>query len=497
MPMFDRSHRSAVSPRWFSLLPGLGVFVFLAVVHAAGGSFAVAQSTGGAGVRDPGAAESSTVRSMGGPGLEEAGGARTGVSTDDAAAAWFFSDDGEAEQWLVSVFGEGAAWLTETVGQNALWRYFAAFFTVVVLLLLRRWALGFALRVLKEAAQKTSTDLDSQLLEALSLPVTWIVGAFALYAGTVWLVLSEGARHFATGLLRIVVVILVAQGLYRSIAVVGVAIDRFATRRGMDESAGLRQLVLRFLRVLVWLVAALVVIQELGYNVTGLVAGLGVGGLAVALAAKDTLANWFGALMIFTDRPFSVGDWIKTSNLEGTVEEIGLRSTKVRTFARTLVSVPNSTVANAVVENFSRMPVRRVSYTLGVTYGTTPAMMQESLERIRDILRTHEAVDQTFWIVRFTDFGSSSLDILVMYFTKTTVWDEYLAAREEINLLIMTSLSAIGVSVAFPTRSVYVENTDAEEVARLDRQARKLFEARAGSAAHGPEEPAMRGNEDA
>lgn len=452
----------------------------VAVVVMAIAGVAVAESSQARPV-DAGAAGSSVVREVGASGAAGTA-ARGRLSAEDAAAAWVFSDDRAAEAWLESVFGEGAVWLTETVGQNAVWRILAALLTVVLLLMLRRWALGFALRVLKEAAQKTSTDLDNQLLDALSGPVTWIVGAFAVYAGTFWLVLSDPVRGAATALLRIVVVILVAQGLYRSIRVVGLAIDQFAERRGLGGASGLRQLILRFLRVLVWLIAAVFVIQELGYNVTGIVAGLGVGGLAVALAAKDTLANWFGALMIFTDRPFEVGDWIKTNSLEGTVEEIGLRSTKVRTFARTLVSVPNSSLANDVVENFSRMPVRRVSYTLGVTYATTPSMMQESLERIRELLREHPGVDQNFWLVRFTDFGSSSLDILVMYFTKTVVWDEYLAIREEINLLIMARLAEIGVSVAFPTRSVYVEQQNDEEVARLDAAARKLFEARAEQA---------------
>jgi MscS family membrane protein len=216
-------------------------------------------------------------------------------------------------------------------------------------------------------------------------------------------------------------------------------------------------------------------IQELGFNVAGLLTGLGVGGLAFALAAKDTLANWFGALMIYTDRPFDVGDWIKTPDLEGTVEEIGLRSTRVRSFAKTVISVPNQSLVNAVVENFSRMPTRRVYFNLGVTYATTPAMMRESVARIEDILRSHPEIDQTFWLVKFTDFAASSLDIMIYYFTTTTDWARYLQIRGDINLTILERLGEIGVGVAFPSRSLYIERGDPKELERLDAEAREAF----------------------
>ena len=121
--------------------------------------------------------------------------------------------------------------------------------------------------------------------------------------------------------------------------------------------------------------ATILAIQNLGYSVSGLLASLGIGGLAVALAAKDTLSNVFGSLMLILDRPFKLGDWIKAGDMEGTVEEIGFRSTRIRTFAKTLITVPNSIIANLPLDNFSRMPKRRIKLTVGVTYATTPAQM--------------------------------------------------------------------------------------------------------------------------
>lgn len=182
--------------------------------------------------------------------------------------------------------------------------------------------------------------------------------------------------------------------------------------------------------------------------------------------------------MIYTDRPFSVGHWIKTSQLEGVVEEIGFRSTRVRTFAQTVVSIPNRLLADEVIENFSKMPKRRISFKIGVTYDTTPAMLEESIERIRDILRDHPDVDQSFWLVKFTEFGDSALEIFLYYFTDTTDWERYLSIKQEINLRIMQRLQGIGVQFAFPSMSIYQSHVDTEELARLDAQARRLFAAR-------------------
>ncbi len=203
-------------------------------------------------------------------------------------------------------------------------------------------------------------------------------------------------------------------------------------------------------------------IQNMGYSISGLLASLGIGGLAVALAARETLSNVFGSLMIIIDRPFNVGDWIKTGDLEGTVEEVGFRSTRIRTFAKTLITVPNNVVASQSIDNFSRMPKRRVMLTVGVTYHTTPAQMREAVSSIRELLENHDAVDPEFMLVNFTDFGASSLDILVYCFTKTTVWAEYLAARQDICLQIMDTLENLGLEIAFPSRSIYLRTDDQE-----------------------------------
>jgi len=249
----------------------------------------------------------------------------------------------------------------------------------------------------------------------------------------------------------------VAWGLFNLVSLLDVYLAQWVTRTESMLDDNLLPFVRKSLRAFIIFIAVLMTIQNLGYSISGLLASLGIGGLAVALAAKDTLSNIFGSLMIILDRPFHIGDWIKAGDLEGTVEEVGFRSTKIRTFAKTLISVPNSTLTNMAIDNFSRMPRRRIKLTVGVTYEATPQQMRDAVAGIRALLRNHPAIDQEFFLVNFTDFGASSLDIMVYCFTTTTVWGEYLAAREELCLQIMELLEGMGLEIAFPTRTLYVK----------------------------------------
>ncbi|MBB5021404.1 mechanosensitive ion channel family protein [Desulfurispira natronophila] len=210
-----------------------------------------------------------------------------------------------------------------------------------------------------------------------------------------------------------------------------------------------------FARLFLIVIVLIAAVQNMGYNVSGLVASLGIGGIAVALAARESIANIFGSITILFDKPFSVGDWVKGNNFEGIVEEVGFRSTRIRTFAKTLITVPNSEVTNIVVENFSRMPIRRVFFHIGILYSTPPEVISQIVEDIRKMLSEHEAVDQEFFMVKFTTFGSHSLDIMIYYFTKTTAWEEHLSVREDINLRIMSIVHGHGSDFAFPTNTIH------------------------------------------
>ena len=200
------------------------------------------------------------------------------------------------------------------------------------------------------------------------------------------------------------------------------------------------------------------VLQTFGINVSAFIASLGLGGLAFALAAKDTAANLFGGFAILTDNIFKIGDWVKIGSVEGIVEDIGMRTTKIRAFDKRLIVVPNATIANSAVDNFSRRDRRRITMRVGLTYSTSTQTMQKILKEIREMLQNHPQIHKEPLFVYFDEFGDSSLDLFFYLFTKTAVWEEYLQIREDINLKIIEIVHRNGSDFAFPSQSVYFEN---------------------------------------
>ena len=367
---------------------------------------------------------------------------------------------------------------TQSLLGSESWRWVMFAISILFLFALRAIFIKLVISWATKLTGKTKNQFDDQLVVLLERPIELLIVAVGFYSALKWLNLNQDLAHYLYLSYRLILIALITWAIGRSMSVVSHLMTQWTAQTESTLDDYIAPLVSRLLRITVYVVGALLMLQEFGVNVAGIIAGLGVGGLAFALAAQDTLANWFGALMIYTDQPFRVKDWIKTTQLEGVVEEIGLRSTRIRTFANTVVSVPNRQIANEVIENFSRMQKRRISYKIGVTYDTTPAMLEESVERIRDILRGHEEVDQSFWLVKFTEFGDSALEIFIYYFTKTTDWEEYLSIKQDVNLRIMQRLNSIGVQFAFPSMSIYQTNSDPEALSDLDAQARRLFAAR-------------------
>jgi MscS family membrane protein len=175
------------------------------------------------------------------------------------------------------------------------------------------------------------------------------------------------------------------------------------------------------------------------------------------LAAKDTAANIFGGVAILTDNIFKIGEWVKIGNAEGTVEDIGMRTTKIRAFDKRLIVVPNSIVANSNVENFSRRDRRRIVMRLGLTYDTSAAVMEKILKEIREMLLAHPHIHNEPVLIYFDEYQDSALSIFCYFFTKTPVWDDYLKIREDVNFKIKEIVENNGASFAFPSNSLYIE----------------------------------------
>ncbi|WP_432695386.1 mechanosensitive ion channel family protein [Marinobacterium sp. YM272] len=214
----------------------------------------------------------------------------------------------------------------------------------------------------------------------------------------------------------------------------------------------------KLVRLIIVIVVGLVLLQNLGYSISGLLAFGGIGGLAVGFAAKDLLANFFGGLMIYLDRPFKVGDWVRSpdKNIEGVVENIGWRRTVIRTFDLRPLYVPNATFNNISVENPSRMTHRRIFEYIGVRYDDA-AVIKPIVDKIREMLLAHDEIDDSNTLfVQLNRFGPSSLDIMVYTFTHTTNWGHYLAVREDVMLKIIDIVAAEGAEIAFPTTTVHL-----------------------------------------
>lgn len=337
----------------------------------------------------------------------------------------------------------------------------------LIIYFLRQLFGKLGVKIIKNFTSKTKTTLDDKLVEAIEPPIRFLFIIIGLWVSLEILKLPAEAKVNVDHLIRSLVVIDFIWAGYRASSIISQFIKGVSVKTAglLDEQLAL--FVSKFLRVGIVAIGLIILVREWGYDITSLAAGLGLGGLAFALAARDTVANLFGSITILIDKPFLIGDWIQTSQLEGTVENIGLRSTRVRTFANALVSIPNSVLANESITNWSRMGKRRITFKLGVTYSSTRTQMQEATGKIKEMLKKHPEVHPETILTYFTDFGESALEIFIYFFTKTTVWEEYLKVRQDINLKIMEILEQMGMQVAFPSRSLYLENINNEFQKRI------------------------------
>ncbi len=342
-------------------------------------------------------------------------------------------------------------------------RYILATVILFIFFIFKRLLSGLLTRFILPLVNRTANNFDDLLLASVRRPLEMLVLIGGLIIALQVLQLPTKPVNFqqaGSALIKTMITFNIAWILFNAVAILESSIARWAQHTGSPLDENLLPFIRKVIRAFIIVLAVVLVIQNLGYSISGLLASLGIGGLAVALAAKETLSNVFGSIMILLDRPFRIGDWIKTDNIEGTVEEIGFRSTRIRTFAKTLITVPNNIIATTSLNNFSRMPKRRIKMTVGVTYASTPGQMRAAVSRIRNMLELHPAINQEFMLVNFTDFSPSALDILIYCFTTTTNWEKYLNAREDVCLKVMDIIAELDMEMAFPSHSVYLHQQD-------------------------------------
>lgn len=328
----------------------------------------------------------------------------------------------------------------------------------LVIYLFRKFFVQKIINLLLKITDKTHIGLDNLLIMAYEKPLQLFFAALGIYLALAYLPLSVETNVLISRLYRSIVIILVSFGLWNLVGLVCESTEETGNLAIFKIDKILLPFLSRVLKFIIVVLALSIILQEWDYDINGLIAGLGLGGLAFALAAQQTLANLFGGFVILTDKPFSLGDWILTPSVEGVVEDINFRSTKIRTFAQAVVSIPNSTLASEPITNWSRMDKRRITFMLGVNYSTPREKIEKCVTDIREMLRNHPDIHQETIFVNFDSYGESSLNIFLWFFTKTTVWEEFLQVKEDVNLKIMSILEDEGVTVALPSTSIYFEN---------------------------------------
>ena len=258
-------------------------------------------------------------------------------------------------------------------------------------------------------------------------------------------------------LFKISIIILVANGIANSLTTNNKSINRLKERMNPEVEDSMFKFILKAIRIIIYVIAGFMITTELGFNLNGLVAGLGIGSVVITLAAQDTAKNLFGGLVIFLDKPFIVGDWIQVDKYEGTVEDITFRSTRVRTFENSVVNIPNAVIANDSIINWSRMEKRRNKVNLCLELDTPLEKVQKVQQRIKEMLKQHDDVIDDTIIVRFDNITDNGINLLVCSYTNSIDYASFLEEKEKINLKIMQILKEENVELAYDTKTVFVK----------------------------------------
>jgi len=350
-----------------------------------------------------------------------------------------------------------------TSSGNTVTHYVISAMFLVCAILLRRFVTTFIFNQLKKLAAKTETTLDDKLFPAMESPVATFVMVTGIFAALKVLKLSETADHSIAAGSTVAFSLVIFWGLLRAFDAIIDHAAEIAREKQMGIAAFMPWIKKSLIAVFV-VVGGLMTIQSLGYNVSTILQGLGIGGLAFALAAQDTIANLFGSIVVAIDQPFKIGETVKIGSYTGTVEDIGLRSTKIRLVDKSLVVMPNKMVSSEAVVNLSRFTQRRVEQVLGLTYDTTPEQLDAIVEEIRKMILAEAEVDPASVLVYFRDLAASSLDIWVVYATKDSDAKKSFALKQRLNLAIMRAVAARGLSFAFPTSVMHLDGPVAKQL---------------------------------
>jgi MscS family membrane protein len=346
--------------------------------------------------------------------------------------------------------------LSETVFNIPIANIIAAVLSLLFFLFLRKIFTSLVITTLQPLVDKTSTFCDDRVLSALKGPISF---AFIIIGLKLFISLLFIENYYIKTIIYSMSIYNLFWAIYELTYAFRDIVYKFTGKFNPGLSYEMGSFILAVVRGVILFVGFGAILQLWGVNVAGLLAGLGIGGLALALAAKDTAANLFGSIALLLDKSIRIGEWIKIDGVEGIVKDIGMRTTKIRTFKKSLVTLPNQLIANSHIENFSRREVRRIKMKIGLTYSTTSAQIESIVTDIRDMLSSHDGISKkNTTLVNFVEFNDSSLDILIYTFTNTSNWKKYMDIKQDVGFKIMKIVEKNGSSFAFPSQSIYFEN---------------------------------------
>ncbi len=340
-----------------------------------------------------------------------------------------------------------------------LWQHMGILLLILASFLVHKLLTFLFSKLLYKGASKMGYD---RLVRPYLLPVAKPLSLFAVFLFIMFVfpllqLPVEMARYF-TFAFKAILPFFGMLVFYKLVDVFALYLEKLAGQGESSLDNHVVPLIRKVMRVFVVIVGGLFILQNLDINITALLAGLSIGGLALALAAQDTLKNFFGSLMIFIDKPFSVGHWITSGDLDGTVEEVGFRSTRIRTFRNSLTYVPNGKLADSTIDNHGLREYRRFFMHIAVTYDTPPDLIEVFVEGLRKIVDHHPNTRKDFYIVEFNEMAEFSLKIMFYIFFSVPTWPEELRARHEVLVEIIRLAEKLGVRFAFPTSTLHMEN---------------------------------------
>jgi len=330
-----------------------------------------------------------------------------------------------------------------------------------IFLFLRKFFTKYIVKLLSIIVKNTKTNIDDKLLKIIIEPVRFL---FIIIGFKISITYIDYYNIYISLILKSLLIFVIFWTLYDAVVIFKDSIKSFSLKFGKDLHQELSLFIIKAIKIFIVISAFVMILQVWDINVSAFIASLGLGGLAFALAAKDTAANLFGGLTLLADKSLKLNDWIKVNNIEGIVEDIGLRTTKLRTFEKSLITVPNQILANSAVENFSRRGIRRIKFRIGLTYETNSDTIKSIIKEITSMLKTHNDISKdATMLVKFDKFEDSNLSIFIYTFTSTANWDRYLSIKEDINIKIMNIVENHESDFAFNSQTIYLKKDNKYE----------------------------------